>query len=138
MKAENPRIIIVDNQAMQFMPVFTRLEFEGINCNVKNFYSAIQAVRGGNPLDYQILIIDASCDINLRNYNNQSFSEWIKSQNPEIIVIGTSVQRELLTDKIANQVYDETLEFEVHEKFCDSFKRILIKYGFIQQEALLQ
>ena len=76
MKAENPRILIVNNQAQQFMPVFTRLEFEGVKCDVKNFYSAIQFVRNGNPLDYQVLMVDASRDIPLRGYNNQSFSEW--------------------------------------------------------------
>ena len=133
---ERINIIVVNNQAETLEPFFNCLEFDGINCKVNNAYNGIQALTRENPFGYHFAIIDASTDT-LYSPGRQSverehtLSETWKSQNPELIIVGTSVQASRFEQ--INGSYDETLIFS--HLFSKEFKEILRKYGFIEQEA---
>jgi len=65
-----------------------------------------EAVRQGD-YGYDVLLIDASNDSTLRD--GQFSSAYFKDKNPNLLVIGMSVDDGLLTDKMAGRLYEERI-----------------------------
>jgi len=133
MKAnERVRILAIGHKLTYSAPYIKRFEIEGIPIKVDFLLSPRSAVRCKNPLDYNIGLLHGSDNINLSQDRN--VTDWLKSKNPEMIIIGASTGGFFRGDRVVEEDYHET--FELDEKFYTNLRNVLIKYGFIEQEVV--
>lgn len=106
-----------------------RLEFQ---CLVDYDGNPKRVFREKNPGSYNIAIVDASDDFCVNGAGSPTLSEWLKSKNSNMIIIGTSVLGEYFrNDRIARQQYDQRISLAGCGWLGEEVKRVLIrKYGF--------
>ncbi len=130
MRKENPRILYIDDQAN----LFSNFLEEGIP-GIKTALS----LRSKNLKEgvgvYDAVIIDASDDSPFEEYN--SFSEYVKTNYPEIVVVGTSAERRFLfgvVNEPFTKWYDERVCGENLMSIVDYIDKIrmaLERQGFV-------
>jgi len=105
-----------------------------LSCNVDWEREAREVALNRDPFKYNVAIIDASDDGIVDRHH--SLSEWLKSRNPELIIIGTSIMGAFFEhDNLSCQLYDEKITRGVgYSEFVYQLKERLQKYGFEFQE----
>ena len=121
-----PRILFVNGSAEKLKDI---VKYQ-LSCSV-DFITNSEEVLAKDPLRYDVTIIDASDDepVGLR----RCLSEYLKLKNPDMIIIGTSLEEEsFLKDGLAKQLYDERISFDLMDtRWIERIKEILTnKYHF--------
>jgi len=130
------RIIVVNDQAETLSPFIYLLEHDRQISGAYKFefeYSAKMATLNYNPHDFHFAVIDASDDFFIQRKGSVerefTLSEFWKSQNPNLIVVGTSIQDEKFAE--VGGFYDEKIRIE---QFDEQIIDLLRKYKFISDE----
>jgi len=121
-----PRILFVNGSAEKLKDI---VKYQ-LSCSV-DFITNSEEVLAKDPLRYDVTIIDASDDepVGLR----RCLSEYLKSKNPDMIIIGTGFKGEsFLKNGLAKQLYDERISFDLMDtRWIERIKEILTnKYHF--------
>ena len=84
---------------------------------------------------YDVLLIDSTDNVHLHNW--EIMSEYWKTKNPDLVVIGTSVQKEFLEEGLCKKIYDGAILFEHGmTNFGEKIIENLEKMELIQKEKL--
>ena len=132
---KNLKIMIINDQVDCLEHHWKNLEEKGLKFDIDMASSAMVASACYKPQDYDLMIIDASDDVTLNN--NQMASEYWKTKNPSIIIIGTSVQRELINDRLSKKLYDEVIHLRSQE-LDETLIEILKKRELIPEEIYIK
>jgi|GEM_PF-3026696 hypothetical protein len=125
MSNEKPRIMLVNEQGSCILSDLER----SLSCKIDVEYDGRVAAACMDPLNYNVVIIDASDDCIVDGHH--SLSEFLKSINPEMIIIGTSVYGRFFNkDELCKQLYDERIAIGMGVNFIEEIKKRLEKYGF--------
>ncbi len=101
-------MMVIDEQADQLNYYWNELRARGVKLNLE--YCAREVVAKYNALDYDVLLIDSTDNVHLHNW--EIMSEYWKTKNPKLVVIGTSVQKEFLEEGLCKKIYDGAILFE--------------------------
>ena len=123
--------MIINDQADCLDHHWEKLKEIGLKFDIDMASSAKVASACYKPQDYDLMIIDASDDVTLNN--NQMTSEYWKAKNPNLIIIGTSVQQELINDGLSKKLYDEIIHLRFQE-LDKTLIKILKKRELISEE----
>ena len=119
-------LVLDDNEFLQDnIRKHSKIKFKGRK-------SAQEIILNDNPLEYDVLIIDSTEDIEFRT--NQSLSEWLRNKNPNIFIIGTSVEEGYLNNPLAKARYDERVHTWPKEVKLKDYGRTYVS----QIEAILK
>lgn len=113
------KMIVINDQVSCLRYHWDILKRKGLDFDIDREMSAKVALACYKPKDYNLMIIDASDDITLNN--NQRLSEYWKEKNPNLIIVGTSVESQIINDELSKKLYD---------------KRICIRHKVLWEEIL--
>lgn len=130
MRNEIPRILIVNEQVYSLRPFLDRLEVKGLNLEIQKAETAFHAREYNKSQKFDIAIIDVSDNIGIEG--KDYLSEYLREKNPEIVIVGTSVQEGMMSDKLAERLYDER-ECLGYKDFDKVVIDVLKKYKFIPE-----
>ena len=101
-----PRILVVNEQSPEVVPMFKILNNRGIKCQPRYFIYGRDVVSE-DISGYDMAIIDASDDCRLGG--NLDLSEWLREQRPDMPIIGSSVQWGALLASPQAKKYDSVI-----------------------------
>jgi len=126
------RILLVSSKGEQVGSMADILS-EDLHCTVDSESFARDVVLNRDPHKYNVAIIHALDDLEIGKF--RSLSEWLKIQNPEILIIGMSAMGVYVKkDYIAGKRYD--IRLDSTEVVMYGLKSVLEKYGFEFPEAV--
>jgi len=103
MKQREPRILLINDHKPEELAYIWKKRFP---CRkIDSEVSVTKATTSKNPRNYNVLIIDASCNLPVRRF--ETFTQYAISRNPDLFVIGTSIMGEYFEkDDLARRTYD--------------------------------